>query len=67
MNISLSEILVILLVALLVIKPDQLPEVAAMVGRAARLVRGFMTKVRKEVDGFIEPLEKPNESNRERP
>lgn len=61
MNFSISEILVILLIALLVIKPEQLPEVAYTLGRFAQTIRGFFTKVKSEMNGFIESVEKPNE------
>lgn len=61
MNISLSEIFVVLLIALLVVKPEQLPEVAATLGRFVRMVRGMFTKVKDEMNGFIDSVEKPNE------
>lgn len=58
MNISISEILVVLLVALLVIKPEQLPEVAVTVGRFAKSIRRLFTKVKDEMNEFIDPVEK---------
>ena len=73
MNVSLSEIIVILLVALLVIKPEQLPEVALKLGKWTKGLRKTYTKVRQEIDGTVnhlsqelevrpEKLEKPHES-----
>lgn len=61
MNFSISEILVILLIALLVIKPEQLPDVAYTLGRFAQSVKRLFAKVKDEMNGFIETVEKPNE------
>ena len=61
MNFSISEIIVILLIALLVIKPEQLPEVAFILGRFAQTVRRLFAKVKEEMNSFIDPVEKPNE------
>ncbi|MFZ2315593.1 MAG: twin-arginine translocase TatA/TatE family subunit [Gammaproteobacteria bacterium] len=61
MNISLSEIMLVLLIALLVIKPEQMPEVAQMLGRLIRSLRGVFAKVKTEVNGFIASTEKPDE------
>lgn len=58
MNISISEVLVVLLVALLVIKPEQLPEVALTMGRFAKSIRRLFTKVKEEMNDFIDPVEK---------
>lgn len=63
MNVSISELLVILLVALLVIKPEQLPEVAFALGRFAQSMRRLFTKVKGEVGGFVDSVEKANERN----
>ena len=56
-----SEILVILLIALLVIKPEQLPEVAFTLGRFAQTIRQLFTKMKAEVNGFIDSVDKPDE------
>lgn len=61
MNFSISEILVILLIALLVIKPEQLPDVAFTLGRFTQSIRRMFAKVKDEMNGFIESVEKPNE------
>lgn len=58
MNISISEVLVVLLVALLVIKPEQLPEVALTIGRFAKSIRRLFAKVKEEMNDFIDPVEK---------
>lgn len=57
MNFSISEIVVILLIALLVIKPEQIPEVAHLLGRVAQGMRRFFSKVKNEVNGFIDSVE----------
>lgn len=56
MNISLSEILVVLIVALVVIKPAQLPDVAFKLGRVAKQFRKGMNKLRRELDGAATQL-----------
>ena len=61
MNFSISEILVILLIALLVIKPEQLPDVAFTLGRFTQSNRRMFAKVKDEMDGIIESVEKPDE------
>lgn len=61
MSFSISEIMVVLLVALLVIKPDQLPEVAYNFGKLARHVRRIFSSARNEVRGLIDSVEKVDE------
>ena len=58
MGFSVSEVVVVLLVALLVIKPEQLPDVAFTLGRFAQSARRALAKIKQEVSGFIEPIEK---------
>lgn len=58
MNFSISEILLVLLIALLVVKPEQLPDVARTLGRLVRTVRGVFAKVKDEMDGLIDTAEK---------
>ena len=65
MNFSISELIVILVVALLVIKPEQLPDVAFSVGRFMQSVRRMLTKVKDEMNGLIESTETPNERKSE--
>lgn len=66
MNISLSELLVVLLIALLVIKPEQLPEVAAALGRFIKMIRGLFAKAKEEMNSFIEPVSKSTEQTRDK-
>jgi sec-independent protein translocase protein TatB len=56
-NFSISEILLVLLIALLVIKPEQMPEVARTLGRLMKSVRGIFAKVKEEVSGLIDPAD----------
>ncbi|OGT37130.1 MAG: hypothetical protein A3F12_05380 [Gammaproteobacteria bacterium RIFCSPHIGHO2_12_FULL_38_14] len=65
MNFSISELLVIVLIALLVIKPDQLPDAAFTLGRLTKSIRRFFSKVKDEMNGFVESVEKTNEEKRE--
>lgn len=60
MNVSLSELVVILLIALLVIKPEQLPEVAFTIGRMMKGVRRLFGKFKDEMNGLIDAAEKPD-------
>lgn len=57
MNFSFSEILVVLLIALLVVKPAQLPEVANSLGRFIKSIRGVFAKVKDEMNGFIDDVD----------
>lgn len=50
MHINFSEILLILLVALLVIKPEQLPDAAKKLGGWLKLIRQSVLKIKKEID-----------------
>lgn len=58
MNINLSEILLVLIVALVVIKPEQLPDVAFKLGRWSKQLRTGMNKLRRELDGTLTLPEK---------
>lgn len=58
MNFSISEMMVVLLVALLVIKPEQLPDMAFSLGKFAQTIRRLFTKVKDELNGFIDPIDK---------
>lgn len=51
MHINLSEILLILLVALLVIKPEKLPDAAKIVGRFIKWMRHTASQIKDELDG----------------
>lgn len=66
MSFSISEILVILLIALLVVKPEQLPDVAMTLGRFARSIKHMFAKVKNEMNGLIDSVEPSDEQSRER-
>lgn len=61
MNFSISEILVVLLIALIVVKPEQMPELAFNLGRFAKTIRRLFSNVKDEMDGMIASVEKPDE------
>ena len=61
MNFSISEIIVILLIALLVVKPEQLPDIAVKLGRLARSMRSMIAKVKDEMNGLIDTQEQNDE------
>ncbi len=61
MNFSISEILVILVIALLVIKPEQLPDVAFTLGRFTQSIRRMFAKVKDEMNGIMESVDKADE------
>lgn len=65
MNFSISEILLVLLIALLVVKPEQLPDVARTLGRLMRTMRGMANKVKEEMNGFIDPIDQPADRQNE--
>ena len=65
MNFSISEIIVILLIALLVIKPEQLPDVAYTLGRFMQSIRRMFTKMKDEMNGLVDSVETSNERKRE--
>lgn len=59
--------MVILLIALLVIKPEQLPEVAFTLGKFAQSIRNMFNKIKAEINGFVDSVEKTNDQKREQP
>lgn len=65
MNFSISEIVVILLIALLVIKPEQMPDVAFTLGKFARSLKKMFGKVKDEVNGLMESVDQPIDKKRE--
>lgn len=56
MSFSISEVVVVLAVALLVIKPEQLPEVALTLGKLIRTARNLFGKAKAEVTGLIDKV-----------
>ena len=65
MNVSISEIIVILLIALLVIKPEQLPDVAHTLGRFIQSIRHMFAKMKDEMKSFVDSVETSDERKRE--
>ncbi len=61
MNISISEVLVVLLIALLVIRPEQLPDVAFTLGRFMQSIRKMFAKIKEEMHGFIDAVDTSHE------
>lgn len=49
MNVSVSELIVILLIALLVIKPEQMPGIAHKLGQLTRKAQRMMKKFKTDV------------------
>ena len=66
MNFSISEMLVVLLIALLVVKPEQLPDVAHSLGKFVKTIRSMFSKVKDEMNGFIDAVEQPDNSQNEK-
>jgi len=60
-NFSISEIIVILLIALLVIKPEQLPEVAFTMGKFIKTMQRMFGKIKSEMNDIID-IDKQKES-----
>jgi sec-independent protein translocase protein TatB len=54
LNISLSEIVLILIIALLVIKPEQLPDAARNIGRFLKAIKNLFTQVKEQMNKLIE-------------
>lgn len=54
MNISISEILLVLLVALLVVKPEQLPGVAKSMANMIKSIRHVIGKIKTEMNDIID-------------
>jgi Sec-independent protein translocase protein TatA len=63
MHMSFSEILVILFVALLVIKPERLPETAFAMGRWVKWFRSTAAKIKQEIEAPLEQLMAPEQNN----
>lgn len=61
MNISISELLVILVVALLVIKPEQMPEMLQHAGRLVRNLRQLFNRVQNGLNELLNTVEMSDE------
>lgn len=61
MNISLSEIILVLVIAVIVIKPEQLPAIAKIVGQFIKYIKQFIAKIKSEMNEFIDPAGDSND------
>jgi len=57
LGIGLPELLVILLIALLVVGPQRLPQAAAQIARAVRQIRRYTTEVTEQLREELDKLE----------
>lgn len=57
MTASVGEIAVVALIALLVIKPEQLPSAALMVGRLLKTSRGLLGTAKTQLHQWIEAVD----------
>ena len=58
LGIGLPELILILLVAVIVVGPKRLPEVAAQLGRVVRQLRGYATDVTSQMRTELDELTK---------
>lgn len=63
-GVGLPEIIVILVVALIVVGPKRLPEVAAQVARTVKQLRGYATDVTSQMREELDELTREYESMR---
>ena len=61
MSVSFGEIALVVLIALLVVKPEQLPEVALMAGRLFKSSRRFLNTMKGNMNQLIDSIEQTNE------
>ena len=54
MNVSISEIIVILLIALLVIQPKDMPGIAYKAGTVMRNMKRFFAAVKKDMNDLLD-------------
>jgi Sec-independent protein translocase protein TatA len=67
-NISLSEIILVLVIAIIVVKPEQLPEIAKTIGRFAKYMKQAIAKIKSEMNELIDPAGDSNDrKTREKP
>lgn len=66
MALSISECLLVLFVGLLVIKPDQLPEVMQQLGRLVRSVRQMVMRLQSEMQGLLNTVDNTDEQKHKR-
>ena len=65
LGVGLPELLVILLITLIVVGPQRLPEMAAQIARAMREFRRYTSSLSREVTEALEDLEKEYSAVRE--
>ena len=63
-NIGLSELILLLLIAFIVVGPKDLPKVARALGRFVRYIRGFIEEVKEET-GLSEVTEELKETEKD--
>ena len=61
MNINLSEIILILVIAVIVVKPEQLPDIAKTLGHFAKYIKQAIAKIKSEMNEFIDPIGDSND------
>lgn len=61
MSISVSEVFVVLFVALLVIQPEKLPEAAHTLGQWLKRLRAFAATIHQEIDKSLERVNSDHE------
>ena len=64
-GIGLPELILILIVALLVVGPKKLPDLARSVGRVLRDVKSMTEDVKQSFTGDLDPEEKPDKDGQE--
>ena len=64
-GIGTGEILVILVVALLVLGPKEIPKVARTIGKTMKDINRFKNDLRHSVDTEFEEFEKQEKSNKQ--
>ena len=63
MTASVGEIAVVALIALLVIKPEQLPSAALMVGRLLKTSRGLLGTAKTQLHQWMDTCDVPSSPN----
>lgn len=63
-NIGLSELILILLIAFIVVGPKDLPKVARALGRFVKYIRSFIQEVKEET-GLLEVTEELKETEKD--
>src|SRR5579883_137835 len=56
LGIGLPQLLVVLIVAMLVLGPERLPEVARQLARGVRMLRGYATDVQSQFGGDLDEI-----------